>query len=190
MQNTGKREFVRVPVAVKISFNPVDPKDKERVVESINKSEEDTYRDVEAFSKLIMEKHKLQETKEVNPILLELLVYIKKKLEELEERLETSCQVSYAHRAITNDLGGGGLSFLWKEQIAPNTLLDIVIGVPLFPKSGIRVLGKVVSCEKKGAEYLIRVAFEFIKEDDREDLIKFVFIKQRELLARRSLGKS
>ena len=186
----GKREFVRVPVAVRIGFNFVSPEEKEKIVNSINKTEEDTYRDVESLAKLIMEKHKLHETKDVNPLVLELLIYLKKRIDELAEDVQKSCEICFQNRALTNDLGGGGLSFNWKEAIEKGALLDIFIYVPLFPKSGIRALGKVVDCQGQGQEYTVRVAFEFIKEDDREDLIKFVFIKQRELLARRSLGRS
>ncbi len=189
-KDIGKRSYVRVPVVVPVAFNVVDPSQKDELVESIDKGTGLKYEDVEAYSRLIMEKHKLQETKEVNPVLLELLVYLKRKLELLEQKLEGECKLCFEHRAFTLDLSGGGFSMHFEKELKKNVLLDTFIDVPLFPKPGIRALGKVVDCKKEADGYLVRVAFEFIREDDREDLIKFVFIKQREILARRSLGKA
>lgn len=191
MSGTGKRSFVRIPIAVRINFNFVEPSKREDIIREITSGGEDPYKDIEAFSRLLIEKHKLQETKEVNTLILDFLVYIKRKLDELELILKDQKRASeFANKAITVDLGGGGLAFEWEEPIPPGSYLDILIDVPLFPKQGIRALGKVVTCDKERNRNIVRVSFDYIKEDDREDLIKFVFIKQREILARRSLGRA
>ncbi|BAT72022.1 hypothetical protein TST_1235 [Thermosulfidibacter takaii ABI70S6] len=187
--DTGKRSYVRVPVAVRVAFSVVDPSQRENLIKAIEGQQASEYEDVASYSRLIMEKHKLQEVKEVNPLILELLVYLKKKLEAVEEQLKGECDICYEYKTYTLDLGGGGFSALVNKELKPGTLIDVFLDVPLFPKPGIKAIGKVVSCERQDQEYVIRVAFDFIREDDREDLIKFVFIKQREILARRSLER-
>ncbi len=190
MDKKGKRSYVRIPVSVAMSFNLLSPQEREAVVELLNRGEGDFYEDIASFTKLLMEKHKLSESKEVNPLVLDFLIYIKRRLDELASHIAPEKEAVFKHNTVTLDIGGGGLSFRWDEPLQQGALLDILLHIPLFPKAGIRALGKVVSCDKGEEGYVVRVAFDFIKEDDREDLIKFVFIKQREFLARRCLGKS
>ncbi len=186
----GKRSYVRIPIAINVSFNIIGNEEKTKVVEALNKGEGDFYENVSSFSRLIMEKYKLHETKEVNPVVLELLVYLMKRVDEISSRLEHESKRFYEHQAVTLDLGGGGFSFGWDRRMEKETMLDVFLHIPLFPKTGIRAVGRVVSCDEGNNGFIVRVSFDYIREDDREDIIKFVFIKQRELLARRCLGRT
>jgi len=187
-----KREYLRLPIKVPFSFNIVDESEKNRIIEEISTGSSvcPAFENVESFAKLIMEQHKMQETKEMNPVLLEMLLLIMKKLERLEEHLIGSSDSTYKNRGVTEDLSGGGFSFITTENYPIGTLMDVFLDIRMFPKCGIRALGKIVRNEHL-SEGRIKygVGFEFIREEDREDIIKYLFIKQREILAKRRLEK-
>ncbi len=186
-----KREYLRLPIRVQFSYNIVNESEKDEIIEEISKGSSvcPAFEDVESFAKLIMEQHKMQETKEINPVLLEMLLLIMNRLEKLEEHLIGRPTDIYKNKGITEDLSGGGFSFITTENYPTGTLIDIFLDIKMFPKCGIRALGKIVRTEKIQDKIKYGVGFEFIREEDREDIIKYLFIKQREILAKRRLGK-
>ncbi len=186
-----KREYLRLPIRVQFSYNIVNESEKNEIIEEISKGSSvcPAFEDVESFAKLIMEQHKMQETKEINPVLLEMLLLIMNRLEKLEEHLIGRPTDIYRNKGITEDLSGGGFSFITTEDYPTETLMDVFLEIKMFPKCGIRALGKIVRTEKIQDKIKYGVGFEFIREEDREDIIKYLFIKQREILAKRRLEK-
>ncbi len=186
-----KREYLRLPVRVHFNYNVVDERDKNRIVEDITKGNTicPNFEEIESFAKLIMEQHKMSETKEINSVVLEILLLILNRLGKIEEHLIGKPTHLYQNEGMTEDLSGGGFSFISDKIYETGTLLDVLLDIKMFPKCGIRVLGKIVRRENYEDNYKYGVGFEFIREEDREDLIKFLFIKQREILAKRRLEK-
>jgi len=189
----GKREYLRLPVKVPFSYNIIEESEKGRIIEEISTGSNicPAFENIESFAKLIMEKHKLQETKEINPVMLEMLLLIMNKLERLEEHLTGSPVNTYKHKGATEDLSGGGFSFITTHSYPVGTFMDVFLDIRMFPKCGIRALGRVVRNEQlQEGRMKYGVGFEFIREEDREDIIKYLFIKQREILAKRRLEKA
>jgi Predicted glycosyltransferase len=79
---------------------------------------------------------------------------------------------SYPTICLTNDIGGGGLSFLSEKAFDLAVKLNLDID---FPSTGIiSVVGEIVRIVPKGVNFLISVKFIHIHESDRDKIIGFI----------------
>lgn len=87
-------------------------------------------------------------------------------------------------KTITSDLSGGGIRLLLDEKLKPGTYLEC----ELFSETDrkIRFYGKVVRFEYVESEgkyrYAAGIAYVDIDENDREEVIRYIFSEQRKLL--------
>ena len=87
-------------------------------------------------------------------------------------------------KSETLDLSGGGLLVYIPEHLALGTLLDIEIGIPSGSTKPIRVRALCQVCRSrkmKNDEYQIGLSFIEISEIERDDIIKYLFKRMREL---------
>ena len=87
---------------------------------------------------------------------------------------------SLPYRSV--NISGGGMSFMWNQPYPKGSILELKMLLPIFPPVAMYVYGDVVSLEQKGDEWLVAVKFVNIEEEIRDEIVKFVFKKQRELL--------
>lgn len=80
------------------------------------------------------------------------------------------------------NISGGGMSFVWNCGFPLKSFLEIKMLLPIFPPVALYVYGEVVSSEKRDVEWVNAVKFINIEEEIRDEIVKFVFKKQRELL--------
>jgi len=85
------------------------------------------------------------------------------------------------------NLSGSGLAFKAQSEIPLGTVMEVEFALPLFPSAHIRALGEVVRVEKLQADssnldWMIGIEFMAINEADREEIIRYTFIRQRQLL--------
>lgn len=86
----------------------------------------------------------------------------------------------------TNDISGGGLGFLSADALTRETLLDLMIELPVRDRGFNNVskanmivcVGKVVTKKSVGQQTAYGVEFDFIEDKDRERLINFIFEEQ------------
>ncbi len=69
------------------------------------------------------------------------------------------------------EFGGGGLSFKADKPFELAQLLELKIFF-LNENCGVYCYGEIIEVEKKGDTYLHKVIFHFIREDDREVLVR------------------
>lgn len=93
-------------------------------------------------------------------------------------------QKTYKTGTCTN-ISGSGLCMLIPEKIKEDSILELNIEPIIQPPLRIAVLGKVVRVvltkKKEKKSYKISTIFEVINEEDREELIKYIFKRRRGL---------
>ncbi len=113
-------------------------------------------------------------------------------LRGLDEKIEILAQTYLSKNGDLSDLpkqtvnlSAGGIAFTVDEAISLSAPLEVKL--LLFPSyTGILVYGRVVSCEASSEEsYQVRIDFEFIRDSDRDVLIRHILRRQGELLRRK-----
>lgn len=82
----------------------------------------------------------------------------------------------------THNIGGGGLSFLSPEAYREGDVLEIKLLLESSNPMAAYFYGKVVNIVPQADEFLVSVEFISIDESIREEIIKFVFEREREVL--------
>lgn len=90
-----------------------------------------------------------------------------------------------AEQATCADISGSGLRMV-SRRFSAGELLDMLIPLPGFAPCGVGLLAKVVrDSSPAGPHHDTAVTFAAINEEDREQLITYVFQRQRQILASR-----
>ncbi len=112
-------------------------------------------------------------------------------LRGLDEKIELLAQSYLSKNSELTDLpkqianlSAGGIAFTVDEAIELGAPLEVKL--LLFPSyTGILVIGRVVSCELSDIDgYQVRIDFEYIRDNDRDALIRHILRRQGELLRR------
>lgn len=82
------------------------------------------------------------------------------------------------------DISGSGIKLLTDEELKEDTILELCIEPLISPPIFIVALGKIINlcpASSKGKEgFEVSTEFIAINEDDRDELIKYTFQRQRE----------
>lgn len=114
---------------------------------------------------------------------LKFLLEIDNKLEEILTFLRNEDDTTDLFPVKSVDVSGGGLSFFSKETYPENTFLYIMGAIrESFYKVDFAAIGKIVSVENTPEGFIYGVHFVTIDEDIRDDIIKFVFEREREMI--------
>lgn len=114
--------------------------------------------------------------------LSEWLKYINQKLDFLISII-TMEQQGFSSLPINKvDISGGGLSFRSEKPYKKGDLLEIKIVIENPNPLALYLYGEVISCEALEKDFRIGVKFINIDEDVRDQIVKFVFYRQRQLI--------
>ncbi len=80
------------------------------------------------------------------------------------------------------NISEGGMSFSHDDSFAQGSTVEIKMMLPMFPPVFLIVYGSVVSCRKENDGYQIGVSFHDMEEDIRDEIFRFVFKIQRDML--------
>jgi len=119
--------------------------------------------------------------------LLKLIINMNEKIDLIISYIEKKEDLSiYQKNPGEITLSAGGISFFISEPVPAGTYLKVKMLLPQSPKILITTLGKVAritSQEAKGIKMLeVGVDFLDIHEDDQEAIIKYIFMRQRDIL--------
>ncbi len=184
----GERTFARTKVRVPFRARFLSPENLDEEIEKICSGlgrGDAEYKEIKNIRRVLKDKYKIQTTREESVFIIDMLAAIWMKLERIEKALGTVSPPPMDFESSTHDISGSGFSFSHGEKIEKDNLIYVFLELPLFPKNGIEAVARVTRCSKEEDGWLIGCTFDFIREDDREDLIKFTFMKARELLAHR-----
>lgn len=124
--------------------------------------------------------------KEKNQI-LNYLVMIDKKLDMLIDSLYKPNKDELFHSSYMEvEVSGNSVKFLTDLEMHGGDYAEIKVTIPRFPYPKITALAQVlkgVACQVNGIHYFeVVTRFIVINEDDRDLLINYIFVKERERL--------
>ncbi len=80
------------------------------------------------------------------------------------------------------NISAGGICTLNPEHLEEGQLVEIRLILPNSPYTVLYMYGNVVKCEPESRKFLVSVEFTEIDEDIRDQVAKYVFDRQRELI--------
>lgn len=84
------------------------------------------------------------------------------------------------------DLSGGGVRFRSREEIEPESIIEIIVHLSFKNRNmPIRFFVRVLACERKQMDdsfYEVRGQFQYLDEKERELVVQYVFEEQRRRL--------
>jgi hypothetical protein len=83
------------------------------------------------------------------------------------------------------NISGGGLSFDAHERYNSGDVLEMKIMLPVSPGSVLYAYGEVVDVRIAGNDYHTAVKFISIDDEIRDEIVKFVFKSQRDILRKK-----
>ncbi|MBW2621550.1 MAG: PilZ domain-containing protein [Deltaproteobacteria bacterium] len=127
-----------------------------------------------------------QELNEHDP-LEAFLLQLDAKLNYMIDLLSANIQrKEYAYQGLLIDISASGIHFLHSGELEPGTPLEIGLALPAQPNSLMDIAGEVLRCEvyDKGDaheyKYEIGLVLTDILPDDQENIVRYIFQKQRE----------
>ena len=119
--------------------------------------------------------------------LLKLIINMNEKIDLIISYIEKKEDSSiYQKNPEKITLSAGGISFFIAESIPTGTYLKVRMLLPQSPKILITTLGKVTRITSQNDQGIKRfevgVDFLDIHEDDQEAVIKYIFMRQRDML--------
>lgn len=136
-----------------------------------------------------------EDKKALDEELFTLIMMMDKKLDLL---LEVLCKPKgdscVEDRVSKVNISGSGIRFYSNRPYERGQLLKLTIFLPIFPQPSISAVGEVARSEavdKNGTkEYQVAAKFMAISEDDREEIVRYTFKRERELLRNRRYANS
>ncbi len=193
------RNAVRIPDSFTINYNIVTQKEYNKKASAYidrrtaNRQGAKSI-EVEAFS---FDWSHIENEVDFDPVLVKILFYMDKKIDKIianQERILNKIDSEDEVQEISEsaeciDISGSGVHMLIAERLNPGTLLELIIEPPINPPLQIILLGKLSrisqSRDNNNNIFEASVTFTAINEDDRENLIKYIFQRQRELISSR-----
>lgn len=185
-----RREYFRIDDAVKLRYRevPIDELD-ERIerLESEFSGNFNVMSSLTAISqRMVAPLHRL-ETK--SPDIAECLRALDSKIDTLGRAFLAQEADLVSEDAAPVNISAGGISFTCESPVVLSTLLEIrLLLLPSF--TGLLTYGEVVGCDKSKdesgeASYLVRVGFTYLRDGDRDALIRHILRRQGDILRER-----
>lgn len=89
--------------------------------------------------------------------------------------------------AVCKEIGGEGLKIVTTDSFESEEYLELLIDIPTFPKMMISSIGEIKDIKTIDKGYMVLIKFAAINSDDREELIGYLFKRQRELLRKNGI---
>jgi PilZ domain. len=81
------------------------------------------------------------------------------------------------------NISAAGMGFKTKEKYDKGAFLEMKILLYMYPHVALYLYGDVVKSEREGDDFCTSVKFTGMSDDIRDEIIKFVFRRQREILS-------
>ncbi len=193
------RSSVRIPDSFTINYSIVTQKEYNKKA-AIYISRRTANRpgakssEVEAFS---FDWSHIEDEIDFDPVIVKILFYLDKKIDRIisnQEKILNKFDTVDKVQGVSEsgeciDISGSGVHMLISEELNSGALLELTIEPPINPPIQIILLGKLSrichSADRNNNKFEASVTFTAVNEDDRENLIKYIFQRQRELISSR-----
>ncbi len=194
-----KRESVRIPDAFLISYKIISKKEYEGKT-PFYKSRRTIARPIEKRESnkiLALDWSSLDNETDISPSLIKMLSYLDKKLNlilsqqgEILKNISAGKEIKEEYeKGKCIDISGEGTKMHISKELKKGTMLELCIEPPIYPPIDIVALGEIIKVQSKNKnksnDFEISLKFVVINEDDKEDLIKYIYKRQRELISQR-----
>lgn len=185
MINNEKREFFRIEDHLSIKWRFISQeefKELENTVRFSSAKAADELKEVQLFKE-----NRIREQKE-NEQLFSYLQIIDKKLDMILDYLSESMDNKghYITRYLKVDISGSGISFVSDVEMKMDDYIELKIILPAYPHLKITALCRVARSQlrRKDNKELWEIALNYlvINDKDRDLLINYIFMKEREIL--------
>lgn len=163
----NNREFSRVKAHLPLEINRVPPAERQHI-----QSRSEEFRTPAA--KLPPDVG--------DPLLAEWLKLLHAKIDTILSSLTANQEAYDLPLVKTENIGGGGVSFVSSEEFLLADLLEIKMIFTVRMPRTLYLYGEVVQTEKREDGYFTAVRFRFLEDYLQDEIVRFVFEKERELL--------
>ena len=168
LHSENRREFSRVEAHIPLEIRFVPPEERQRLTSRI---EDDIV---------------LDRPPDVNdPVLSEWLKLVNNKLDILLGQMAIKQQNTDTMAGMSEDISGGGLSFIAEKEYAPGDVFEVRMKLPAKWSQVLCMYGEVVQSSKRESGYFTAVRFIMFNNATRDRIIKLVFEREREILRER-----
>ena len=185
-----RREYFRIKDQVSLEYRSITEVEMDCVLMRIRDEVPDRFTAAASFAGTSWQmKHLLQNLSGSSPDLAQCLQALDKKLNLLAQLLvaETVNTQGACLREVS--LSAGGMAFNAERELKTGELLETRL--VLFPSlTGILAVSQVISCERRGEvnggmPWRVAVEYRYIRESDRDLLVKHLLTRQAEMLRAR-----
>lgn len=172
------REFHRVEYKGEVRIKPILASEKDEYIYKVEKLSMDA-----KFSLIRNIKEVIPLESKNNQIILKFLLELNNKLDTIIDLIKSKEQNEGFLNAKVLDLSGGGLSLFSKESFkeGDNIYIEGEI-VESYHKIPLTAVGNIKTVLKTEKGFICGVNFESIDKDIREEIVKFVFEKDRKVI--------
>lgn len=182
-ESTQMRGSVRVDVSFPVSFDLVSENDYEKI-KNVIVSHRTGDREGDLMPLLGVE-----ELESLDITVAKIWLSMNSKLDYIIKLLKQRGEGVEEKEGLCKDISGKGIKMIYKGNLSDGQYIHLRIHPPTFPPLSVVALGKILRAERtaicREGEIETAVEFDTIHEDDREEIISYVFKRQRELLRAR-----
>ncbi len=185
MERNDNREYYRIEDRISIKFRKISEEEFNLIEHSIRYAPANSFISQDEIP--IIKELEADEQKKKDPLFTYIKIIERKLdtiLEYLSENIDSSKQ--YITRYLKVNISGSGIRFITDVDINEGDYVELIIILPIFPHSRISILCKVLRSIKyeQDNRTLNDIALQYItiNENNRDMLIKYIFMKEREML--------
>jgi len=191
---SSDRKAVRIPDSFTINYNIITQEEYDKKApiyigrRTINRTALK-----QKTSTLSFDWSHIEDEVDFDPVLVKIMFYLDQKIdiilsnqEKILKKLETDDVQDVTASGDCIDISATGISMFVTDKLNEGSLLELTLEPPNNPAVHIIALCKLMrSCPStdKGINgFEVSLTFTAINEDDREELIKYIFQRQREMI--------
>ena len=188
MESVNRRNYFRIDDQLGLSYQLLDPEEYQQ------HQQEHRQRRLKDHQQREVEQRTHSAIRNVQikyPDLGDILTLLNKKIDQLAHNMGAPDQSeSDDIEPSPVNISASGIAFFQDNSLGNNTLLEMVL--TLYPElEKIRLFGYVVDCTKQKISaiehYKVSVEFEYLVEEDRDELIQYI-MKQQNISLRKNSG--
>lgn len=182
-ESSQMRGSVRVDVSFPVSFDLVSENDYEKI-KNVIVSHRTGDREGDLMPLLGVE-----ELESLDITVAKIWLSMNSKLDYIIKLLKQRVEGVEEKEGLCKDISGKGIKMIYKGNLSAGQCIHLRIHPLTFPPLSVVALGRILRAERTAlcgeGEIETAVEFDTIHEDDREEIISYVFKRQRELLRAR-----
>ncbi|HLA26727.1 MAG TPA: PilZ domain-containing protein [Syntrophales bacterium] len=117
-----------------------------------------------------------------DPVLAEWLKLLLAKIDAVLRLVSLSGEVDESSPYKTQNISGGGISFNSPESFTLGDIVEIKVPHTAILSQSLCLCGEVIKSEKQDDGWLTAVQFIFLDDTLRDEIVRFVFEREREIL--------